>query len=345
MRQQATDVAAAIDRVGAARGAPEDTDWARRVAAALLIADVLEARVVEVLEEAAAQVSDAGEPAQTLLGDPDEWVAEHRSRWREEGTVQTAAPTAVRRDLVIETFIIASLYSGLFFVYELITWSWRDPFTLAGLAAPLALAVTSRAVEATFTAARARRSHTGGVIAGVLVGAVGVGVTAGTFAVGNGVVLGSRAPLVALGAMVGYGLLAWIVAQLWREQPRRAGTHEPLSDDEWLATLGSALRSRGDMTDARIATVLTEAKEHAQDAGTSLPAEFGPPRAYAQRFDEDRAVRARRTAWLTTAGAVGVLSYNVITVLDGTPSIWDGVWLLVSAIIAALSWRTVREVR
>jgi len=145
--------------------------------------------------------------------------------------------------------------------------------------------------------------------------------------------------------MVGYGLLAWIVAQLWREPPRRAGTHQPLSDDEWLQELGSALRTRGDMTDARIASVLAEAKEHAQDAGTSLPAEFGSARAYAQRFDEDRAVRARRTAWLTTAGAVGVLSYNVITVLDGTPSFWGGVWLLVSAIIAALSWRTVREVR
>src|SRR5699024_10522024 len=308
MRQQATDVAAAIDRVGAARGAPEDTDWARRVAAALLIADVLEARVVEALEEAAAQVSDAGEPAQTLLGDPDEWAAEHRSRWREEGTEQTAAPTAVRRDLVIETLIIANLYSGLFFVYELITWSWTDPFTLAGLAAPLALAVTSRAGEATFTPARARPSHTGGVVAAVLgravrgaaasAASVGDSGTGGSFGAAHGILRGPRAPLGALGAMVGYGRLASIVAQLWREQPRRAGTQAPFSDDEWLAALGSALRTRGDMTDARIATVLAEAKEHAQDAGRSLPAEFSPPRAYAQRFEEDRAVRARRTAWL-----------------------------------------------
>ncbi len=272
-----SDFQAAVDRVGTARGAEEDQDWALTAGGRLLMEEVLERRIVEALDEVAEQVAAAQEPAQELFGDPLTWARGQEAAWREQGVALKAPPTTSPRDFAVETLIIASFYAGLFLLYELITWSWADPLKLSFLLAPLALALTSRTIAAVHTAVTAARSHTAGVLAAVAAALPGIALSVGVFALGNPVTLPGTAMLGFLGAVVAYALLAWATALAWPARPAR--TAAPHDDASWYDALGAALRSRGDLTDSRVKEILAEARSHAQEAGTSPAEEFGAAEA------------------------------------------------------------------
>lgn len=336
-----TDFNAAVDRVGAARGADEDQDWALTAGGRLLMDDVLERRIIEALDEVAEQVAASQESAQELFGDPSLWAREQEQAWREQGLALKAPQTTTARDVAVETLIIASFYAGLFLLYELITWSWSAPLKLSFLLAPLALALTSRTILAVHTAVTAARSHTAGVLAAVATAVPGIALTVGVFALGNPVTLPGTGLLGFLGAVVAYALLAWVTALAWPARPARpAAAHD---DASWYDALGAALRSRGDLTDSRVDEILAEARSHAQEAGAPPAEEFGAPEAYAARFAPNRAVAARRRAWLMTGVAGLVLLTGVLSLIDGQLRPWTVLWLLVVAIIAALEWRRALE--
>ena len=332
-----TDFNAAVDRVGAARGADEDQDWALTAGGRLLMDDVLERRIIEALDEVAEQVAATQESAQELFGDPSLWAREQEQAWREQGLTLKAPQTTTARDIAVETLIMASFYAGLFLLYELITWSWSAPLKLSFVLAPLALALTSRTIVAVHTAVTAARSHTAGVLAAAAAALPGIALTVGVFALGNPVTLPGTGMLGFLGAVVVYALVAWVTALAWPARPARpAAAHDNAS---WYDALGSALRSRGDLTDSRVDEILAEARSHAQEAGAPPAEEFGAPEAYAARFAPNRAVAARRRAWLMTGVAGLVLLTGVLSLIDGQLRPWTVLWLLVVAIIAALEWR------
>lgn len=336
-----SDFQAAVDRVGTARGAEEDQDWALTAGGRLLMEEVLERRIVEALDEVAEQVAAAQEPAQELFGDPMTWARGQKAAWREQGVALKAPPTTSPRDFAVETLIIASFYAGLFLLYELITWSWADPLRLSFLLAPLALALTSRTIAAVHTAVTAARSHTAGVLAAVAAALPGIALTVGVFALGNPVTLPGTAMLGFLGAVVAYALLAWATALAWPARPAR--TAAPHDDASWYDALGAALRSRGDLTDSRVKEILAEARSHAQEAATSPAEEFGAAEAYAQRFPPNRAVAARRRAWLMTGVAGLALLTGVLSLVNGQLRPWAVLWLLLVVVIAALEWRRARK--
>ena len=338
-----TDFHAAVDRVGAARGADEDQDWALTAGGRLLMDDVLEQRIIEALDGVAEQVGASQESAQELFGDPLPWAREQEQTWREEGLALKAPQTTTARDFTVEALIIASFYAGLFLLYELITWSWTTPLTLSLLLAPLALALTSRAIVAAHTAVTASRSHTAGVLAAAAVAVPCIALTVGVFALGNPVVLPGTAMLGLLGAVVAYALLAWAAALAWPARP--ADPERPLDDGAWYDALGAVLRGRGDMPDSRVDEILAEARSHAQEAGASPAEEFGAPGAYASRFAQDRAVPARRRAWLMTGVAGLVLLVTVMELIDGEHVLRYALWLLLVVVIAALEWRRARKLR
>ncbi|MDH5150729.1 hypothetical protein [Kocuria palustris] len=336
-----SDFQAAVDRVGTARGAEEDQDWALTAGGRLLMEEVLERRIVEALDEVAEQVAAAQEPAQELFGDPLTWARGQEAAWREQGVALKAPPTTSPRDFAVETLIIASFYAGLFLLYELITWSWADPLKLSFLLAPLALALTSRTIAAVHTAVTAARSHTAGVLAAVAAALPGIALSVGVFALGNPVTLPGTAMLGFLGAVVAYALLAWATALAWPARPAR--TAAPHDGASWYDALGAALRSRGNLTDSRVKEILAEARSHAQEAGTSPAEEFGAAEAYAQRFAPNRAVAARRRAWLMTGVAGLALLTGVLSLVNGQLRPWAVLWLLLVVVIAALEWRRARK--
>lgn len=351
---QGEDVASAIDRVDEAGG----DSWASRAAMALLLDDVAADRVVEALDEVAAQVTASGESPRELFGDPDAWAAERRSAWREDGVEHLESPRTSWIDAVGETLIITTMYSGLFLLYLLLTWSWGKPLSLSMLLAPVALAIVSRSVHGAFSTVRARRSHTLGVLAAALTLALGVALTVGMFALTNDITVGGSALLGMLGMAVGSAILGAAVALLAPDRPARSARPArparssrsarpadaaPRAESEWSAALGAALRERGDMTDARVREIVAEAQAHARDAGASPEVEFGAPRTYADRFRGSGAVSGRRSAWFSTGLVLLVLVYNIATVLDGDPSIWGIVWLLLVMAFSAAQWRAARR--
>lgn len=336
------DVPAAIDRVDAA-GAGGDDGWASRVALTMLLDDVAERRVVEALDEVAAQVEASGESARELFGDPDAWVAERRSRWRETGVEHTASGRSSVKDLIGETLFIAAMYSALFVVYLLITWSWGETLSLSLLLAPVVLAVVSRAMVGAFTTVRAAASHVLGVVAAVLTLAAGTAMTVGMFAAANGVLIGVPAVLGILGVGVGCAVLGTAVVVFRPERPARPDSSAPEDEDAWARALGAALRERGDISDARVTEIVAETRAHARDAGTTPAEEFGAPRAYAARFPGSRRVAGRRKAWLSTSLVGLVLVYLIASAIDGTMSLWGIAWLVAAMALAAYEWRSVRR--
>ncbi|WP_058233808.1 DUF1129 domain-containing protein [Devriesea agamarum] len=339
------DIPAAIDRVASIRSDKDDEHWARVAAGRLVLDGISEARVSELLHDVAEQLETHGQSAVELFGDPHEWVEEQLAMVHDregDGEALSVLTPPSLRDIVIETFVIASYYSVLFVIVALLTWSWGQPLTLSWLVAPFVLGAVSRVLLAVFTYVRAARSFLSAVIASLVTGAVGVALTVGVFMVGNGVRFEYPAVIGVFGSAFMYGVLAWLIGKLWPKRP----IHTPLQvfdDGEWLRQLGATLRIRGDMSDAQVNRIVADSRAFAEEAGTRLVEEFGTPQSYALRFTKNRSLLHRRTAWLSTAGVGLVLVYNVAVIIDGTLSVWPLLWLVVIGLIAAFEWRDVRR--
>lgn len=321
--------------------APRDADgdgWAQRAAFVMLLDDVAESRVVEALDEVAAQVRASGEGPGELFGDPDAWVEERRARWREEGRDHVVRPRPGLLDLLGESLLVAAILSGLLLVHMLITWSWSEPLTLGILLFPLAVGLITRAVRFVFAEVRSARSQSLGVLAAVGTAAVGVAVTFGVIVLTRDMVLGGPAALWLLGLAVlcvGLGIALAVIAP---ERPGRP-TAAPQDEEEWFDALARALREREDMTDARVQEIVAESRGHAREAGVMPQEEFGAPRAYAERFAGNPRLTDRRKAWFSSVLAMLVLVYVVASAADGSLTVWGIVWLLCAGLFAAGAWR------
>ncbi|MGO1183778.1 MAG: hypothetical protein ACTHZ5_08290 [Micrococcaceae bacterium] len=341
MAKETRRIPAAIGRIEAARHEPADGRWAWQAVSTMVIEDVAEERIVAALEETADRLAESQESPEELFGSPRRWDREQRARWREEGLVITAPQPLTPRDFGIESLVIASIFSGLFFLYLVLSASWGDTMTLSHLLAPVSLAVACRAMEAAFTRTRRTRSHALGVVGAVVAIALGTAVTVGVFALGNQVALDGNVLLGMLGCVVGYAVLAWSLAQLWPARPTPPYPAAPVGEQEWLDALGAALRARGDVTDARAREIVTEAQSHARESQQPLAAEFGDPAAYADQFSANPQVKRRRKAWLYT-GLVGLIgAYNVIALVEGSASWWGAAWLALALLLAVIEWRGV----
>lgn len=340
-----TDDRGADDRGAADRGAAGDADgdgWAQRVAFRMLLDDVAESRVVEALDEVAAQVTASGELPRELFGDPDTWVAERRARWRESGAEHVVRPRPHALDLLGESLLAASILSGLILLYKLITWSWSDPFSLGILLFPVAVGLISRTVQLVYTEVRSARSQRLGMLAAVGTAAVGVAATIGIVVLTRDIELGGPAALWLLGLAVVCAGLGMVLAVVAPERPARPAA-APQDEEQWFDALARALREREDMTDARVKEIVAESRAHAREAGAAPQEEFGAPGAYAARFSGTPRLADRRKAWFSTVLALLVLVYVIASAADGTASVWGFAWLLLAAGLAVLAWRGVRR--
>jgi hypothetical protein len=333
--------------VGGADGpdAPRDADgdgWAHRVAFTMLLEDVAESRVVEALDEVAAQVAASGEGPRELFGDPDSWVAERRALWRETGTEHVARPRPSLLDLLGESLLTTAILSGLILVYMLITWSWGEPLSLGVLLFPVAVGIITRAVQIVYTGVRAARSQSMGVLAAAGTTVVGVAVTLGIITLTRDTMLVGPAALWLLGLAVVCAGLGMALAMATAGRTARPAA-VPQDEEEWFHALARALRGREDMTDARVKEIVAESRAHAREAGAAPQEEFGSPWAYADRFAGNPRLAGRRKAWFFTALAILVLVYVVASVADGTASVWGFAWLLFAGLLAVSEWRAVRR--
>lgn len=336
---QAHSIPAAIGRVEAARQEPADGHWTWQAVGSMVIEDVVEERIVEALNETADRIAESQESPKALFGSPRAWDRDQRARWREDGLVVTADPRTTARDLVLETFVMSSLFAGFFFLYMVLSASWGDPFTLSLALAPLLLAAACRAVEAVFTGQRRVRSQRWGVIGAVATIAASTAAIVGVFSVGNAVVLGINVLLGLLGVAVISVVVAWGTAKIWPEPRQRSEDPAPRSEHEWLDALGMALRNRGDITDARVHEIVAEVQSHAHESELPLSDEFGQPAGYADQFDPAPQVRRRRTAWMLTAVAGIIGGYNVIALIEDSASWWGAAWFGLACLLAILEWR------
>lgn len=337
----ARSIPAAINRVEAARREPADGQWAWQAVGSMVIEDVVEERIVDALDEAADRIAESQESPEELFGSPLAWDRDQRARWREEGLVVTAEPRTTGRDLVLETFVMSSLFAGLFFLYMVLSASWGDPFTLSLALAPLLLAAACRAVEAVFTRQRRARSQRWGVIGAVATIGASTAAIVGVFSVGNAVVLGVNVLLGLLGVAAISVVVAWVTAKIWPAPQQRSADPAPSSEREWLDALGMALRARGDITDARVQEIVAEAQSHAQESERPLSEEFGQPAGYADQFAPAPHVRRRRTAGVLTAVAGLIGGYNVIALIEDSASWWGAAWFGVASLLAIFEWRKV----
>lgn len=345
MSSTAQTIPAAIQRIEEARNQPTDGTWAWHAVGSMVMEDVVEQRIVEALNETADQLAASQETPEALFGSPRAWDRDQRARWREEGVDITAASRTTARDLVVETFVISSFFAGLFFLYMVISGSWGDRFTLSLALAPLLLAAACRATEAIFTTQRRARSQRWGVLATVATIGVSTAAIVGIFSITNAVDLDINVLLGLLGVTVISVFFAWATVKIWPGPQQHAPSPTPSSEQEWLDALGTALRARGDITDAQVRTIVTEAQSHARESELPLSEEFGQPARYADQFQPAPHVRHRRIAWMYTCVAALIGIYNIIALVEENASWWGAAWFAVAAVSAALEWRRVSRER
>ena len=342
-----TPISTAIEAVRAARGEKVDETWAEAASFDFIMNDVRDELAARALTEAAVQIAQADEPAEELFGDAREWAADRRSEWASEGAdwSDDDEPSSFK-GAIFAVLLAASGISFLFLVQTIITAGWPERISLAGAIFPTLLGAAAVGTYALFMALRERRSQVAAV-AGATALLIALAGTLATVAwLANGLFLGLANGWWYLATTVTLAALAFAALQFLPVP--RGGTHRtpraPLDDDAWLRELGAALRTRGDITDHRANEIVTEAREHATDSGTTLGDEFGTPRTYAARFAKNPVVPARRRAIFSAALAAVVLVVLAIDLFDGGGfSYWTLVWFAVVALNAALTlaaWRT-----
>ena len=339
------------------RGRKDDEDWATAVVGRLLLDDATEERAVEALTEVrdALATADSAESAGDLMGDPHEWARAREEQWREDGVPAADTAPAPARDTAIIAMIASAVFAGLFAVGFLISGRGGETTALGHVLLPGALGLLSAIATGVFGRVRPARGQTIAVITCVLTVIVGAAATAAMLALTNPIRLAGPVPLGELGAMVGYSLLAWIIARIWPEaaatppegaslsgSPAADEIAPPaLTDDAWAHRLTMILRSRGDMTERRVATIVAEARSHAQAAGSTLVEQFSSPESYAARFPRDERVPRRRAAWWATGCAVAVGAFAAWSYAHGDDNPWAVGWCGICAIVAAIEWRRV----
>lgn len=321
----------------------EDRAWADAVTLRLLLGGVSEMRTREALLEAHDLIATSGESASDLFGAPAEYVDEHLSRWREIGLPYREAEDVPLTALVaVQGAIVAVGLSVLVGVPallrgEAVTWS------PALLLAPVLLSVLLAAVIGIHRVAATRHSRRLGVVAGVVVTAVGAGAAANIFLrFGSGP--SASAWWMALYLVVHLLAAGLVLVIAPARDGARPSTGGALEDDAWTSQVAARLRTEVGFSDARAADVVAEARAHADRAGVSLVEEFGVPASFVARHTPDVAASKRREAVLYAVAAVLALVVVVTGLNDGSGVSW---WALsfaaLLAFVAATTWRAARR--
>ncbi len=337
----------------AARGQQEDGRWADRALSRLLLdavrPDVAERAVRGVLPV----VVDSGESPRDLFGEPRDWADDQRELWREEGgDVGEPTESMTPRGAIVGSFVGASIFTAMFAVVSLLRGELTIAYSPALVALPPLLSAGVVTTGAVYESVKTRRSFRAAVLAaaGFVVGSAAA-IAGFLFAVRD-VVVAERSVFWHLVLAAGWAVLAWVVDRLWprrAREPASSALDAEWSDDAWFASLAHELRRRDDMTDARVAEILRESRDHVAESGTSAVREFGPPRSYAGRFDRDRRIAARRSAYLWTVLTLLPLSLLFGDFLEqgwrwAVLDPWTVAWASVIGLRAVYAWRSLARV-
>ena len=333
-----------------ARGQQSDEDWARSVAARLVLDDVRAPLIREALFELVPVLEDAQEPAETLFGDATAWAKEQQANWRSDG-VPAGAPSSPRsvREFVRGTLVGAAIATPVFTFLRMFAEGWTLDFTVSLVFFPLILAagVLGFMVSWNWLNRRWARGPAIALNALALIGfstavAILLGLTDELLWRGSGLWM--------LAVTACYALLAVVIGWIW-PAPDPAVPGDPdepgpvvEDDDTWKRHLAASLRERGDITESRLKAIIADAESHSAQSQRSLPEEFGSPSSYAARFATDESVRARRAAWATTALTVAPLVVAALYLFDDGWH-WQGrfvllaVWFAGAATLTISNWR------
>ena len=338
----------------AARGQQEDGRWAERALSRLLLDDVRPDVAERAVREVLPVVADSGESARELFGEPQDWADDQCEAWQAEGGDVAVPPDPMTpRAAVIGSLVGASLLTAMFAVVSVLRGELTITYSPALVALPLLLSVGVVTMNAVYETVKTRRSFRAAVFvaAGSAVGSAAV-IAAVLFTVRD-VLTAEGSVLWHLALAAGWAGLAWAADRLW---PRRARDLDDAdvtgawSDDEaWFAVLAHELRRRDDMTDARVAEIVGESRDHVAETGLNAVREFGSPRSYAGRFDRDRRIAARRSAYLWTVLTLLPLSLQLGDLLEqgwrwSVLDPWTMTWAAVIGLRAALAWRSLAKV-
>lgn len=326
-----------------ARGEKTDKDWAELVLGRMYLENVNEALVRTELNKALILVRESGESPEGLYGDPFDYVDAQIEQWRSEGApMLPVEPPTSWRDVPVLAASVATFIVFMFAILELISGNWSTDYTLGKLLAPTLIGVTTL-VGLTTLETRLRRTRRLWAVAVALVpAATGIMLTAVIFAVGNDspVMTGPLwwyVPLTALHALAAIALSRHFPhgeAHRTRAVPEATDGDQ---DDEWASQLAGILRLRLEMPEKEVRATIVEARQHAQNNGTTLTEEFGPSHSYASRLPRSTpGMRARqrwvRIAWIVGLPVFGYLAFEGLQ--DGWA--WDNVrWFMVLAFAAS----------
>lgn len=291
-----------------ARGDKGDEDWVARAVIQLVIREGVSDDAAErALGDVIALVHETGESAESLFGSPPGWAAEQAARWREDDAeVFGEEQSSSLRSAVILSLagaaVIAVLFAAVWAVDE---WP-RARLSPAFYLFPWGLAVLGQGVPAVFAWGQRRFGPLGAVLAASATLVGGAGVMAGCAAALNPVK--HEVHVVWLFAVpVVYAVLAWLVSVLWRDRAAPDGPRRPRqsgggcgfdgSESEWANIVVSYLRFHAGYSAGEAESAVTEARAHAQQARTSVSAEFGNPLAYARSLPVSSRRRRQRLIW------------------------------------------------
>lgn len=282
-------------------GRDADHSWAGAALLVLLQGRLAPGEVRRILSQARDLVAASGESADDVLGDPREWAREQLAEQSLAGAAFTD-DDASGTDLVVVGLLLATVVAVMWGVISLLQGQWTTSWSLAMLLAPLLLGALTTGTITLRERLVHRFSNAVSLALTLLVGTP-LTLAAGWFLVSRPVPLGRASSLWWFALAAALAGLTWLAGRVLPDaMPRRVRT-SALLDEQWLAEARTKLRDQGSLKEQEISALLDEARQHAQQAGTSLAEEFGNPVGYAGTLPTNprRASARQVTLWFVLA--------------------------------------------
>lgn len=336
-----------------ARRSAGDQKWAHSASYLLTRHGVEESAIITELRTLPRLLASSDEPAYELFGPPEHWARERLPQLQEDGYVSPSSPQKVTSlDTVVTALITTAAFAVLF---GLLIGLFSVGGTL-GLWAPflaLTLGVGTTYIPALYYSLLRRNSFLASVTMTLGAGLLYVHGTAWVISrwipedtaitpVQGTLTLAATTTLVAWGVHSLRHLRRYATTSRPDNQATpesdvaRTGTsdadslsrgHQPPGAGQTLANqhpedkaclddAAAALRQRNDHSDRRIRRILTQAQDHAYQAGTPLGQEFGDPVAYAHSLPAEPGVTSARALMLYTLIAIGLCTHAVLLIRE-----------------------------
>lgn len=278
----------------------DDHAWVDRSLAQLLRSGVSRPYADAALTEAAIARDGEGRRTEDVHGTPDTWVAARVAIWREEGEpAWDIEHTTSTRSGLITAFWLAAGLSLLFGLSDLM-YDRPVQNTLGYLLLPTLVGLVCIAFYLSYEHTLRRGSRLLSLAVGAVVAAIGIAVIVASIFATQGRPLLETGRSVCLFQALGNALIAVILGKVLPRKaadrtmpPDPSGTPD-MTDEEWLAACGQALRGTSMDSENRIQAHLDEARAHAALSGNRLAEEFGNPVTYALGLPRDRKEELRR---------------------------------------------------